>query len=87
MRQLCSRNILFSITYSHLVKILVKEYTRSLIHLLRQLNDTVSTLPPPLLQEMLQLINVSTTVLLSSWENFCKDFLKKLSTEEKPEAF
>ena len=27
-------------------KILVKEYTRSLIHLLRQLNDTVSTLPP-----------------------------------------
>ena len=49
MRQLCSRNILFSFHHLPLpCKLLVKEYTRSLIHLLRQLNDTASTLPPPL---------------------------------------
>ena len=49
MRQLCSRNILFSFHHLPLPrKILVKEYTGSLIHLLRQLNDTASTLTPSL---------------------------------------
>ena len=49
MRHLCSRNILFSFHHLPLPrKILVKEYTGFLIHLLRQLNDTASTLPPSL---------------------------------------
>ena len=49
MRQLCSRNTLFSFHHLPLPrKILVKEYTGSLIHLLRQLNDTTFILTPSL---------------------------------------